>query len=116
MSAEHTVQEQLRPGFPSRLNMVVGSEARFSLESRAGAGYVWQVSNLAGDQEAALLRIESGPAPEQGTTPSNLPPPTQLVVSGRHAGTARWRVRLLRPWMPDHPLVDQVIEVFVGER
>lgn len=92
---------------------MVGSEARFPLESRVGAGYLWQVSYLEGKREAACVSIETDPLPGQGTLPSNLPAPTQRVVSGLRTGSALWRIQVVRPWMSDIPLVDHNFQVLV---
>lgn len=113
MSADQAIQEDVRPGLPDRLDVRVGTEARFPLPSRAGAGYQWHVSLVAGERDAATLTIETGHAPEQGAIPQNLPVPMQLVVNGLREGTARWRLRLVRPWMPESPLVDQELRVLV---
>ena len=113
MSTDQAIQEDFRPGLPDRLNVRVGTEARFPLPSRAGAGYQWHVNYVAGVPDAATLAIETGPAPEQGAVPQNLAVPMQLVVTGLREGTARWRLRLVRPWMPESPLVDQELQVLV---
>ena len=115
MSADQAIQEDFRPGLPSRLDVRVGTDDRFPLPSRAGAGYQWHVSLVAGEADAATLAIETGPAPEQGAIPQNLPVPMQLVVTGLREGTARWRLRLVRPWMPGSPLVDQELQVLVRQ-
>ena len=115
MSADQAIQEDFRPGLPSRLDVRVGTEGRFPLPSRAGAGYQWHVSLVAGEADATTLAIETGPAPEQGAIPQNLPVPMQLVVTGLREGTARWRLRLVRPWMPGSPLVDQELQVLVRQ-
>lgn len=113
MSADQAIQEDFHPGLPDRLDVRAGTEARFPLSSRAGAGYQWLVSPVGGEHDAATLVIETGPAPEQGALPQNLPVPMQLVVTGLREGTARWRLRLVRPWMPESPLVDQELQIRV---
>ena len=61
----------------------------------------------------ATSSLATPTAPEQGALPQNLPVPLYLVVTGLREGTARWRIRLVRPWMPESPLVDQELQVLV---
>ena len=100
-------------GLPASLELPAGGEVRLPLLSAAGAGYVWQAGFVSGDPAAAEMRIEAGPPPRQTDPPTNQPSPVTLVVRAAHAGTACWRLALIRPWQPGSPLVDRRLEITV---
>lgn len=100
-------------GVPNKLQLRVGQEVAVPLQSAAGAGYVWQVTALSGDRDAATVQIEFGEPPRQREPPSNAPSPVSLRALGRRPGTARWRIRLVRPWKADQPLAEHDIDVIV---
>jgi hypothetical protein len=99
---------------PSRIELGASAEVRLPLPSAAGGGYVWSAAPTGGDAGAARMRIEVGPMPPRGGEPTSALAPVTLVVAGDRPGVASWRLRLARPWEPDRPLVDRLVEVTVS--
>jgi hypothetical protein len=102
---------------PPELEIEEGGLTRRPLVSAAGSGYQWELEEIEGPG-TARLSVEVGElapmAPDE--LPTNALAPLELVVAGIRQGTARWRVRLVRPWMREAPLVDKVVEVVVHDR
>ncbi len=102
---------------PAELEIEEGGRARRPLASAAGSGYQWELEEIEG-AGTARLTVEAGKlapvAPDE--LPTNALAPLELVVEGIRQGAARWRVRLVRPWMREAPLVDRVVDVIVYDR
>lgn len=109
--------DRFASGIPVRIEVVVGEVDRRPLVSAAGSGYLWELEQV-DESETARLSVEAGPSPVRPSDPlpTNDAVPLQLAVAGVREGTAQWRLRLIRPWMPDTPLVDRVIDVVVHHR
>ncbi len=107
-----SLDDRFASGIPARIEVVAGEVDRRPLVSAGGSGYLWELEQIDGP-EAARLGIEAGRSPVQSSDelPTNEPVPLQLAVTGVHEGTARWRGRLVRPWVPEAPLVDRMIDV-----
>ena len=102
---------------PPELEIEEGGLARRPLVSAAGSGYEWKFEEIDGPG-TARLSVVAGELPPvaPGELPTSALVPLELVVVGIHRGAARWRVRLIRPWTPEAPLVDKVVDVIVRRR
>jgi len=98
-------------GLPEHLRLQVGQEWRTDLRSGAGGGYLWTVS---GDSPAAVCEVLVGPLPPPGDPPDAVAAPVALQVHGRAPGTARFRLRLARPWDASAVLAQAQLVVEVG--
>ncbi len=103
---------------PSRLELAAGAEGGFVLPGALGGGYRWQVEAAPAGAGIAEVSVVRDAAPAAGT-PGAEPPPLALAterahVRALHAGTARWRLVLVRPFGPPVPLAVHDLEVTVS--
>jgi hypothetical protein len=99
---------------PPSVEIEEGRVSRQPIVSAAGSGYLWDLQEVEGPGKVHMS-VETGSlsSPSFDDLPTNTSAPLHLVVTGLREGTARWRARLIRPWMPESPLVDQLIAVTV---
>jgi predicted secreted protein len=100
---------------PPAIELKAGAELRLAIPSAAGAGYRWELTPLSG-REVADVAVEAAPMPPPAGAPSSGAAPLTLVARGRQAGSARWRLELVRPWDRQSPLQTHELVVSVGER
>ena len=100
------------PAVPEQVAVGCGKSIRLEIGSAAGAGYRWELSPISGGLEVASLRIVTEPL-EHPPIPDNRPASTFLHIEGKAAGTAVWRLKLVRPWMPEAVLADHRVTVTV---
>jgi len=98
---------------PERLELAVGQSERLPLPSASGGGYAWKLDPVGGDTDVAHVDVELGPVPTQGDQPTSTQAPVTLVVAALRPGSAVWRLRLVRVWQPESPLVDRPLEIAV---
>lgn len=114
MITHGTAESAYVAGLPSEVQVQVGAETHIELHSAACAGYLWEAIQVDESSAVAEVRIEIGPAPQQTEPPSNQPAPVTLKVTGRKAGQAYWRLRLVRQWGERETLVEHEVKVKVS--
>ena len=110
--------EQWTAGLPAVLPLSEGEEWRRPLRSAAGAGTSWRADFVAGDRACAEVQVGLEPVRAPTAQPGGPPPaaygvPEVLVVRALGPGSATWRLRLARPWSPEEPVVEHLLEVRV---
>lgn len=95
---------------PARVSLQVGQRWSAPLRSGAGGGYLWQVD---GKSEVARCEIVVGALPPPGDPPNAVLAPVTLVVVGTTPGSARFSLRLARPFGGGEVLAQTQIEVDV---
>jgi len=98
---------------PDRLELSAGESYRLDLPSAAGGGYLWESSLAEGDPGTVRVEIEVGPMSPPGEEPTSAAAPVALVATAARPGSAVWRLRLVRVWQRESPLVDRLLEVVV---
>ncbi len=98
---------------PERLELAVGQSERLPLPSASGGGYAWKLDPVADAADVARVEVELGPVPPRGDQPTSAQAPVTLIVAALRPGSAVWRLRLVRVWQPESPLVERRLEIAV---
>jgi hypothetical protein len=111
--------ERWTAGLPAVLPLPEGEEWRHPLRSAAGAGGSWRAEFVAGDRACADVLVGLEPDQAPAAQPGGPPPaaygvPEVLLVRALGQGSATWRLRLARPWSPEAPVAEHLLEVRVG--
>ncbi len=113
MSIQRQAGAEYTAGLPQQVAVRVGEEVRIPLRSLSGAGYLWQAAEVGESGGVAEVKVQTGPVPRQAEPPSNLSALVSLVVTGCQAGSALWRLKLVRPWGAGTVLAGHDVEVKV---
>jgi hypothetical protein len=110
--------ERWTAGLPAVLALAAGERWRHPLPSAAGAGSSWRAEPVAGDRACAEVLVEHEPVTPPAARPGGPPPasagvPELLLVRALRPGRASWRLRLARPWTPEEPVAEHLLEVHV---